>query len=81
MDDDYENWDDEYDDDDGESYVVPCPNCGTEVYEDAEQCPSCGDYIVPGTSALSNWSPWWVLLGFLGVLATIIVFIRAAWWN
>ncbi len=74
MNDDYEEeWDDAYDDDDGESYVVPCPNCGTEVYEDAEQCPSCGEYIVPGgANPLTGWSPWWVLLGFLGVVATII---------
>ena len=32
--------------DDFASEVVACPECGEEVYEDAEQCPLCGAYIV-----------------------------------
>lgn len=44
--------DDVYDDgDDDETLTVPCRSCGTDVYEDAVQCPSCGDYVTrrPGS--------------------------------
>jgi len=26
--------------------LVPCPHCGREISELAEQCPHCGDWIV-----------------------------------
>lgn len=29
------------DDDD----TIPCPHCGADVYDDAEQCPRCGMYL------------------------------------
>ena len=32
--------DDDYYNEDDDSETVPCPECGTDVYEDAEQCPS-----------------------------------------
>jgi uncharacterized paraquat-inducible protein A len=34
-----------YGDDDDEAETVPCPHCGAEVYENAEQCPRCGKYL------------------------------------
>ena len=69
--------DDEYPDeaslDEESSETVPCPECGSDVYEDAPQCPVCGTYI---TSASGNvWSGrpgWWVFLGLLGILALIL---------
>lgn len=87
-----ESWDDEwsdveyYDDDadhdyddyeDDETETVPCPNCQTDVYEDAEQCPQCGEYIVhSGASHVWKDRPiWWVVLGGLGILAMIYVLI------
>lgn len=45
-------WDDNDDDDeedwkdDKELAYYPCPECGEDVYEEAEQCPYCGMYIV-----------------------------------
>ena len=49
-----DNWSDEIDDNeypdpdcdddsDDVTATVRCPNCGTDVYEDAEQCPKCGE--------------------------------------
>lgn len=35
---------------DQESMLEPCPHCGESIYEDAPQCPECGQYIVPGSS-------------------------------
>lgn len=28
-----------------ESEAAPCPECGADVYEDADRCPKCGRYI------------------------------------
>lgn len=77
-----ESWDDDWDeeyaddayDDDDESYTVECPECGADVYEDAEQCPSCGQYIIH-SSLNYVWKDrptWWIVLGFLGILAVIL---------
>ena len=69
--DDWDMEDDEDDDDDGETCVLPGPACGAEVYEDAERCPHCGEYIV---RRLQNWEGrpwWWVVLGLLGIGAVI----------
>jgi hypothetical protein len=68
--------DNEYPDerpDDDETETVPCPECGAEVYEDALQCPVCGNYVTHDTSVWSGRPGWWVLLGLVGVLAAIAV--------
>lgn len=74
-------WDDELFDeefpggDDPPVDVVPCPNCGAEVYEEAERCPACGDYIVHGggRSAWEGKPLWWILLGLAGIGATVVI--------
>lgn len=82
-------WDDDIadDDDDDETYggedwtddsddvadTLPCPNCGAQIYEDTEVCPVCGEYISHGSSAWSDKPAWWVTLGFLGIVAVIVV--------
>ena len=66
-----EPWD-ESDVDDGPSETVPCPECGTAVYEDAFQCPVCGSYLShQPSSPWSGRSIWWILLGLLGTGALI----------
>ena len=34
--------------DDDDYDTLPCPHCGREISELAEQCPHCGDWIVSG---------------------------------
>lgn len=58
------------DDDIGE--LVTCPHCGCDVYEEAEQCPHCGDYIVHRSSSWAGRPVWWIVVGLLGILATLI---------
>ena len=73
-------WDDSdefpaYDDfgDDGEAEEVPCPSCGAPVYEEADVCPHCGDFITPGRGpATRNLPRWAVALGVVGVIGTVI---------
>jgi len=77
--DDEEDWDDDdpYEedwDDDGESLTVPCPECGTDVYEDAEQCPVCGHYLTRSSvHPFAGRSSVFVVLGVIGIIAVILV--------
>ena len=59
--------------DDGDSAVeLPCPSCGEPVYEEADVCPHCGDYITPGRRpAGANVPRWMFVLGAVGVAATV----------
>lgn len=61
-------------DDDGIVELVACPSCGVEVYEDAERCPACGDYIVhaAGGHPWKDRPLWWIALGLLGIVAVIM---------
>jgi hypothetical protein len=63
----------EFDDDD-DSQTHPCPECGADVYEDAEQCPVCGNYLIRDTNPLRQSSRplAWLLLGLAGMAAVIV---------
>ena len=66
---------DDFEDDDldeEDSLTIVCRECGSEIYEDAVQCPVCGNYVVHDTSAWTGRPLWWLLLGLLGVVATIL---------
>tara|TARA_B100000945_G_C20092081_1_gene461736 strand:- start:219 stop:461 length:243 start_codon:yes stop_codon:yes gene_type:complete len=67
----------EPDDTEAEDYseTLNCPVCGTDVYEDAECCPACGEYIQFTTHRLSGWPWWFVAFGLIGVFAVILTFI------
>lgn len=69
-----ESPDGEYDDyDEDEDDLTECPACGAEIHDLSEQCPVCGEYIVHSTDWRTG-RPWWFLaLGGLGILATIVV--------
>ena len=70
---DVDDWDNEDwpDDEGGESLTIPCPACRVDIYEDSEQCPHCGEYVVRSTSVWDGRPNWWIVLGGLGILATI----------
>ncbi|WP_299466340.1 zinc ribbon domain-containing protein [uncultured Gimesia sp.] len=65
-------------DDELETETVPCTNCGAEVYEDAVSCPVCGEYVGINTHPFSDRPRWWITLGILGVIATILSLIFLA---
>ena len=64
---------DYWDDETSAVEMIPCPNCGCEVYEEALQCPACGEYVTHSTHALSGRPWWWIILGLIGIGATIYV--------
>ncbi len=70
--------DEEYPDEDErgeEAGTFPCPDCGTEVYEDAVQCPACGTYLSRDTNPWSGRPVWWILFGLLGIGALIYMLV------
>jgi predicted nucleic acid-binding Zn ribbon protein len=56
-------------DDDWDDDTVPCPYCGKAVYEDAERCPYCENYLsredAPGRQ------PTWIVIGVLVCLVLV----------
>lgn len=61
---------------DGDSaVVVPCPECGADIDEEAPQCSLCGHYVTHETSFWSGRPAWWILLGVLGIVAMILVLV------
>ena len=74
-----EEWSDD-DSDDEESFdpdepvdLVPCPTCGTEIYEEAQRCPACGEYVIHGRSPPWEGQPaWYIALAVLGVVAVLV---------
>ncbi len=72
---DYEYPDAPDDDEDDETPAASCPECGADVYEDAPRCPVCGAYITPGSGGYlwAGRPVWWIVLGILGITATIVV--------
>lgn len=83
-----EDYDDDYDDDDEDLEDEPygwyeCPLCGEEVYEDANLCPSCDQYITPVLVTRSDMKPmWYIFLGMAGILAVVLTLsgiIRVLW--
>lgn len=64
--------DDDHDDDfDDAADVIPCPECGEDIYDDVIQCPHCHAYVTADTSVWSGRSWWWIAVGVLGILAVI----------
>ena len=68
---------DELGGEDDETDVLPCPACGEEIYEDADQCSACGHYFTaaqPAESSPSLW--WWLLLAIAAGLALGYLVVR-----
>jgi hypothetical protein len=62
-----------WEDDEGPG-TIPCPYCGEDVYEDAERCPHCANYL-SREDAPPRARPWWIILGALGVLAVVAMWV------
>jgi rRNA maturation protein Nop10 len=67
-DDDYAGFDTSADDEDA---TIPCPHCGADVYDDAEQCPACGQYLLDADAPAAG-RPWWIVIGVAICLLIVI---------
>lgn len=75
-----DDWDDEdddfdsYDEEDDDEPTVTCPYCGAEVWEEASQCPECGEYLsLEDQQARHQWRPRWVVLTAALLLGLILL--------
>ncbi len=71
-----EEWvvDDEADDD--QDCTLVCPVCSAAVHEDTQQCPACGDWIVPIYPS-AHFKRWvWIVAVALVLLSFLIMTIR-----
>ena len=67
--------DDEVDqEDDSSADLLMCPSCRRAVHEDTQQCPHCGDWIIPIDPAGRSRRLLWTVVVVLLVLAF-------AWWT
>jgi ribosomal protein L37E len=67
------------DDDFDDETTIPCPHCGEDVFDNAEQCPACGMWFTADRRPLTGRSSWFVVLGVVVALlaiATWIVWLR-----
>ncbi|MGV6815516.1 MAG: hypothetical protein ACWA5W_11005 [Phycisphaerales bacterium] len=38
------------------SEMMACPACGALMYDQAERCPECGEYVIEEPKRLSAWA-------------------------
>ncbi len=50
-----------------------CYHCGAGIYEQAEQCPTCGNYIIDGDSHTSS-QPAWVIATAILLLVLFVAY-------
>ncbi|MEX0937150.1 MAG: zinc ribbon domain-containing protein [Pirellulales bacterium] len=55
--------------------TLPCPECGEEIYEEAERCPYCGTYVIFHSSVWAGRSTAWIVLGLVGVVAVVVALV------
>ncbi|MGB0716260.1 MAG: hypothetical protein ACPGXK_10300 [Phycisphaerae bacterium] len=53
-----------------------CPICSAEVHEDAQQCQSCGNWIIPvAPGGRTSGALWYVVVGIV-LLAFLLIMLR-----
>ena len=51
--------------------TVPCPFCKQPVYDNAERCPHCRNYLFY-EGAQPGEKPWWFILGVIDCLLVVV---------
>jgi uncharacterized paraquat-inducible protein A len=55
---------------DDEDQTVECPSCHKFIYEDAERCPYCENYVSEEETGPAH-KPWWIIIGALVCLYVV----------
>lgn len=50
-----------------------CPRCGAEVWDEAPQCPECGEWIGGATTRHSPTQSWWSQRWIVVMIVVLIV--------
>jgi predicted nucleic acid-binding Zn ribbon protein len=75
-----DDFDDEVEDygDDADVALLPCPNCGAAIYEEAPRCPKCGEYV-DAEEAQARRKPLWIVATLLLLLFMFVFFTLQGW--
>lgn len=65
--------DDWIEEDDDEDDLLICPNCRSEVHEDTQQCPHCGDWIIPIYPSETSKKMIWIIAVVLMITSMIMI--------
>ena len=60
--------------DEDDADTIPCPHCRREVYEDAQECPYCHQYLL-ATTRHPRWIVWVAV-----VLLVVFAWASIGWW-
>ncbi len=77
-------WDDDADEewvedegaDDSSAELLACPSCGRPVHEDTQQCPHCGDWIIPVYSQSRGRRLLWIAAVVLMIFGLVMFAVR-----
>jgi len=65
----------EEEDGSGDDLLV-CPSCRNPVHEDTQQCPYCGDWIIPAWPERRTKRLVWIIAAILLIAAIVIMTVR-----
>jgi uncharacterized protein YbaR (Trm112 family) len=65
-------WPEPDQDDNDSTDTVACPFCKSPVYDDAEWCPHCRNYLF---YEATSQRPWWIVGGVVVCLAVVLYWI------
>ena len=69
-----DGYDDDYgDDDDAEVDTKVCPYCRAEIYEEAEECPECGNYLT-GREGAAGGKPMWIVVTVIVLAGVFLIY-------
>lgn len=67
-----EEWEDDEEDEESDD-LLECPSCRGSVHEDTQQCPHCGDWIVPVWPQRTAKRVVWIVAALLVIIAMLVV--------
>ncbi len=78
-DDDYGDFDEGLDDADEEEQIFACPECGGDVYDDAERCPGCGHWVTDADrfGRAGEGAAWVKWVAVVLIVVVIVVWVVA----
>ena len=69
----HEPIDDEWIEDEGGDEMLVCPVCQQAVHEDTQQCPHCGDWIIPRYPGETRWRAIWGIAALLAAAGLLYI--------
>ena len=74
-DDPYEEPDELDDVEDDDDETLPCPACGCDVYDDTDQGPHCGQWIMPLAASVGRRHWVWRIAAVLALISFLALYV------